>query len=612
MPITNGQYVQRTEQEILSTLESELRDEFGTDIDLTDSSAFSAVAAALASVYSENQEQSLQDVYNSAFLETATGVNLDRVVSIIGIQRRSAINASGVLQFNGGEPVTEDRFVQRGTIAKTRSDDPVEFETTEPVALSLFGSFEDGSLSGYSGDVSEGSSVTDANAPNGDRVLQVTATDGAHLYHTDKRIQRGSTNHGWIKPSSDNIVGLTFCVDPTAPGDHYRVVADAVNSELRIERVAGGTVQNTIDTATGVSYNADTWHQIEFRPTITGSISATVYDDSETELATIGGEDHEYLSGSAGFISLDANSTKRFDFYSQSKVSANIRSVTGGVQGNVGANTVQALSSPPTGIEDVTNLYPVGDPQYVDTNRSTFNVGEDEETDEELRTRAENAVTGGGDATQDALLSALVNEITDVNSVTIFENKTDDDNTGTGGLPPHSFEAVVYGGDEQEIADTIFETKAVTARDYGGARGTEVTRTVVSEVNDQEFEIAFSRPTAINIDMTIDIVVDDTYVGDDELRDQIVRYIGGTLTEGDQVLGLDAGENVVIDQLQDIIVGPNETGVIAMDESVDGTPIETTPSSTTSNGVEVIDIGVAEVAQSDASDGSITINKQQI
>jgi len=193
----------------------------------------------------------------------------------------------------------------------------------------------------------------------------------------------------------------------------------------------------------------------------------------------------------------------------------------------------------------------------------------------------------------------------------MFENKTDDDNTGSGGLPPHSFEAVVFGGSDKDVAEAIFEKKAVTAHDYAGVNGTAVTETVVADTNGQERDITFSRPNAINVDMTLDVVVNDNYIGDDELKDRIVRYIGGILSDGTDTVGLGVSEDVIIDNVRDVVVGADDTGVVAFDNSIDGTPLETTPSSTVVDGIEVIDIGAVEVAQTDATDTSITINTRQ-
>jgi uncharacterized phage protein gp47/JayE len=611
MPIVNGDYNQLSAAQIRDALEDELQQEFGEDIDLTQSSVFSTLAETLATVLSENQEQSLQDVYEAAFLDTATGVDLNRVVEIIGIQRRPAVNATGVQRFSAPQKVTQDYVIQGGTQVQTDSETPIIFETTETTTLELISSFEGGDLSAFAGDTGSGTVVSDSNAPDGSNALEMAATADQHIYDTSIALQRGTTLHGSVRPESGAVAALTFGVQPDDATDYYQCVVDEPSDEVRLEVVVDGSVDSTVDTLTSAGLTAGEYHELEWDWQITDNIGVTLYAPDGSELGTLGGADATYTSGGAGFKSLDGTTTKRFDWYTTSAVSANIRALRGGTQGNVGSNSITRLPSPPVGVDTTTNLYPTADPTYSDTDGNGFIIGRDEESDDTLRERARETVTGGGAGTHDALVAALVNEVQGVSSVTVFENKTDADNTGSGGLPPHSFEAVVFGGDDEDVAKTIFDTKAITARDYGGANGTAVSQQVTSDVNDNTRTITWSRPTRVDVDMTLDIVVGDSYIGDDELRNEIARYIGGTLANGTETEGLGVGEDVRIDQLRDIVVG-DDTGVIGFDQSVDSNPVETTPSTTTVNGLNVVEIGGTEVAQVDASDASITLNKVEL
>lgn len=429
MPIVDGDYVPQTEDELRNVIETELQSQLGSDIDLTENSVFSNLARAVAAAIASNQETSLNEVYDAAYLETASGESLDNVVAILGIGRRDPVRATGVVEFTSQNAVTQDRVVQEGTRVQTDSDTPIVFETTESVTMS-----------------------------NG-----------------------------------------------------------------------------------------------------TSSVQATV------------------------------------------------RAVDGGSDGNLAANTLVVLPSPPNFVDDVTNPDPTGDPDFTDTNGTTLVVGRDEESDEELRDRAQSTITTGGDATVDALTSAIVNEVESATSVRVYENPTSNDNTGSGGLPPYSFEAVVLGGDSTDVAQTIFETKAVSARSYGGARGTQVTETVTAD-NGQQFQLDFTRPNEVQIDMTLDLVVTDEFDGADAVRDAIVQYIGGTLSNGETVIGLGVGENVYVDRIENLATDADK-GVLGIDSS--GTSY--TPSTTTdSNNLDVIAVNDNEVAQTDGSDGSITINTTQV
>jgi hypothetical protein len=560
-------------------------------------------------VQAENQEQSLEEVYESAFLDTATGVDLDRVVSIIGIQRRSASHATGVERFIGVDKADQDYVIQRGTTVQTEGTPPIQFETSEVAVLQLVDSFESGDLSAYSGDTGAATVSTDQDATEGDNVLTMDATDGAMIYNDDVVLYQGGVYHCDLRPNTDTKPTMVFGIDQFDASNYYQVVLDEANQETRLEVVEGGTVTTTLDSSP-TTVTANTFHEIEVNWSLTNNIGVTVYDNTGTELSTLGASDSTYTHGWAGFKSSDAIGEKSFDWYTTSEVSANIRATEGGVEGNVGSNSIQQMVSPPSGIDRATNLYPTGDTSYENRNQEAFLTGLNEETDSELRDRASNAVTGGGDATHDALVSKLTNDVENVTSVTIFENKTDQDNTGSGGLPPHSFEAVVFGGSDENVAEAIFDKKAITARDYSGVNGVSTSRTVTAESNGQTREIQWSRPNKVDISMSIDVVIDDSYIGDNNVRDAITSYIGGTLSNGSATIGLGVGEDVYIDKLREIIVDDGN-GVVGLDQSVDGSPIETTPSYTTVDGLEVVDIGSADVAQTDATDATITINTRE-
>jgi uncharacterized phage protein gp47/JayE len=608
MSIQDGDYIRLTEDQIQNALEAELTTEFGQNIDLTESSVFTTLANVLATVLSENQEQSIQEIYESAFIETATGEDLGRVVALLGLQRRDAVHATGVERFAASGKVQQDYVIQRGTTVQTLSANPIEFETTEAVILEQIDSFEDGSLGDYSGDTGNASVVSQF-AYDGSNSLELDATDGAHIYDDSIVFDQGIALHGHVRPRTGTVPIVTFAIQGNGT-DYYQIAFDEAADEVRLERILNDSIDSTIDTVS-VTLNADEYYEAEIDWAITDNIGVTIKDADENDIATLGGDDDTYQRGAVGFKSGDATAAKNFDFYTLSEVSADIRAVEGGAVGNVGANSLQSVPSPPAGVETVTNLYPTGDPTYFDTDSTQFRTGQDEETDDELRERALDATSGGGSATHDAIAGNLINSIEDVTSVKLFENKTDTDNTGSGGLPPHSFEAVVFGGSDIEVANAIFEKKAVTSRDYSGVNGTAVTETVVSDINGQEREIEFSRPNALNVDLTLDLVINDNYIGDNELKDRIVGYVGGTLSDSSTTIGLGVAEDVIIDNIRDIVIGADDTGVVAFDNSVDGTPIETTPTTTTVDGIEVIDVGAVEVAQTDASDASITLNTRE-
>lgn len=600
----------RQQSTVEETIRQQLQEDFNESIDLTEESVFTTLAEVISTVLANNQEQSLQEVYEAAFLETATGIDLDRVVALAGIQRRDAVHATGVQRFTSSQPVNQDYVIPNGTTVQTGGEEPIRFDTTERVILQLFDNFESTDpLGKYTGDTGS-FGITSSNTNNGDGALEMNASTFSHIFNPEITVQRGTEMHAYVRVGANETPRLTFAVQDR--DNFYQLAIDQGIGNITLDRFESfSTSTIASDTA---SVPEDTYLHVIINWAITGDMSFEVREmvaGNEQVIASDSGNDETWQFGNVGFAASDATSS-RWDDYTTKAVTANVRAVEGGTIGNVGPNTVTNLPSPISGVNTVTNPYSVGDTDYFDTGGQRFVAGDNRETDEELRERTKQSVSQGGDATADAIISSLINNVEGVTSVSLFENKDDTDNTGSGGLPPYSFEAVVYGGDPQIIAEEIYDTKAVTSRDYGGANGTAVSRSVVSDVNGQTFTINFSRPTEVNIDLTLDIIITENYIGDEELRNRIVNYIGGTLSRGDDARGLEVTEDVLLDQLRDIVVGPEDTGVRAFDQSVDGTPLSTSPSSTTVDGIEVVEIGANEVAQTDATDGSITINKRQI
>lgn len=84
-------------------------------------------------------------------------------------------------------------------------------------------------------------------------------------------------------------------------------------------------------------------------------------------------------------------------------------------------------------------------------------LGTDEATDEILRLVRQVELSGAGGSTPDALRAQL-QEVNGVISVAVFNNNTD--NFNSDGVPPHSFEALVRGGEDQDVVDTIANNQA--------------------------------------------------------------------------------------------------------------------------------------------------------
>lgn len=611
MPLTGAEYEQRSREEILAFLEAELRAEFGEDIDLTQSSAFRTFATAISGVDADDIEPALQQVHDSGFLESAEGENLDKLVAILGITRRSAVHATGVIEFSHDSIVSSDYTIDNGTIVQTDSNDPTEFETTELVTLSLYDDFESGGLAGtYAGTTADFSVVdgTDAGdpSPNEGSFELKSAAANSKIFDDAKQVSRGShmAFQNYLQDTNataDAVAGNLFGVIDS--DNFYRIRVDE-SGEHAIELVTTGGGTQTLVNETGLTIPSDEWlrNEVDWEGEEDGRIVSRLYDAADNLISEIKITDEETIDeGGFGFESLDATENKYWDHSGEIAVQANARAREGGVEGNVGANSLTVMPSVPAGVNSVTNPWAMGDDSHDLTNTISFSTGRPEESDEALRERASISEGARGRATVPAII-AKISSLPEAESVSVFENKTNNDNTGSGGLPPKSFEIVYYGTDpQQEIANAIFDIKGFTARDYGGANGTEVTETVEAE-NGQTFTMHWSEPNELSVDMTLDIVVNDEFIGEDELRDRIVGYVGGTQSDGTSVIGTGTGEDVYVDQIEDVVTGPEDTGVIGI-ASYSFTPAVTTDG----NGLEIVDVGSNEVANTNAQDGSISL-----
>lgn len=158
--------------------------------------------------------------------------------------------------------------------------------------------------------------------------------------------------------------------------------------------------------------------------------------------------------------------------------------------------------------------------------------GRNTETDADFRLRREQLLRITGAATVEAIRAAIL-DVDDVTHCTVFEN-VDIITDPVTGLPPKSFSAIVLGGDEQEIADTIWEVKAAGIETYGSISKT------VTDSQGFSHTIEFSRPTPVPIYMELTVLTDPAVFpadGVDQIKAALVAE-GATLEVGDDVIAL--------------------------------------------------------------------------
>lgn len=164
------------------------------------------------------------------------------------------------------------------------------------------------------------------------------------------------------------------------------------------------------------------------------------------------------------------------------------------------------------------------------TNLQSAVVGRERETDEELRVRRFSSVGATSTSTYNAMLAKISN-ISGVEFSFVIANTGA--STNSEGVPSKAFEVVVLGGNEDEIAETIFANAPIAIETYGA-----ITK-VVTDTEGNPQTVKFSRPTNVFIHVHctytdyVEEVVSATNAA--AIRSSIVDY-GNDLPSGGDII----------------------------------------------------------------------------
>lgn len=307
---------------------------------------------------------------------------------------------------------------------------------------------------------------------------------------------------------ADNTFAVTSPVTltPTLASGVVIVANNIVNNALFTIKYSVGETINTI------SYTSDS--------------SATALEIT-SGLKTVIDSAHPLLKATLVGEKLDIQKVDLFQagsFTANTNTSMNIQSVyklgvvrssaVGPLSAELG--TLNTIKTPVLGWESVIN--PVA-----------ANLGSFIETDEELRLRFRETKFERSSNILDSIYSALKN-LPEVESVAVYENDTD--TVDSNGLPPHSFTAVVSGGESEEIANTIWKNKPVGITSNGN--------TSVEILDSQGFprNINFERPTPIPIYVTMELDINAEFPADGVtlIRNAIVEYARENFSVGEDII----------------------------------------------------------------------------
>jgi uncharacterized phage protein gp47/JayE len=155
-------------------------------------------------------------------------------------------------------------------------------------------------------------------------------------------------------------------------------------------------------------------------------------------------------------------------------------------------------------------------------------LGRNVETDNEYRARRQVTLQVAGAGTLEAIRSRLLS-LSGVTAVIVFENVTLI--TDPDGRPGKSFEAVVQGGDDNAIANLLWQVKPAGILTDGTITVT------ITDSQGQPHDIHFSRPTNVPIYVILELSTNSSYPsnGDAGIRQAIVNA-GNALGIGKEVV----------------------------------------------------------------------------
>ena len=412
--------VQRaTLAEIISSMESSAKAQFGDTFDTSDTSVAGIFIRLVADVADQCAEFA-ESVYNANDPETAVGVSLDRDCSLVGVTRLPATNSlvSAKLTGDFNTAIPSGSIVEvDGTQARFVSQNAITLD----LSSAIFGTAE------------------------------VTSV-------------LNSTQYDVI------INGITFSYISSGSATAEEIAAGLVAS------IQGGSEPVT------ASDNLD------------GTFSVTANDESVSFTMT-----------------LDAGLTPR----KVSKLNTFESESTGPIQAPAG--TLTQIVTPILGWDSATNSLDA-------------TLGRDLETDTDLRVRRRASLAIAGATTLPAIQSALL-ALDSVEAVVVIENDTTV--TDGDGRPAKSFESIVLGGSDADIARVIWEDKPIGIETHGSESVVHI-----DELGSPRL-INFSRPTEIytHIRVSYTLNPEESFpsTGESAILESVLET-GQALSIGDDVI----------------------------------------------------------------------------
>ena len=340
-------------------------------------------------------------------------------------------------------------------------------------------------------------------------VVQPVGTFGAN----GLTIKNASEIYNELVANAQEIFGADVITDPSTQDMQYIFVFSlALADALQILE----QVNNAFSPATAIGTSLD-------QVVLLNGITRKTGTQSTADLDIVGVEGTTITNGFA----LDVNGN-RWELPTPVVIPASGTITVVGTCETIGAieataGAINAIATPQLGWSSVNNP-------------SDAIVGSELETDEQLRERQRISTEMPAVGPVQSLTASLL-QIDGVSRVRVYNNDTNA--TDSNGIPAHSIAAIVEGGDNQDIADTIYAKKGMGCGMFGA-----ISVLVIDPYGFSQ-DYVFDRPIIQQIYIDVDIEAFPNFNASliDTIKNNLVAYVDG----------LDIGSDIYVNNIAGIV-----------------------------------------------------------
>jgi hypothetical protein len=247
--LTSSGYEPDDSDELFTSLGEALLNENADANPFAESTYTWALLTAIANTRAE-REQLLSELYDAAYVATASDEQLTEKCRNLGVYRREPQRATGVVRFSRSDPATTDYVIPTGTIVETLETDAVQFATTESAVIAETETSVDVTVEAVDGgaDGNVGANAIGAmpSSPSGvESVTNPDPTGDPSLTDTNGQPLRV----GRDRESDEDLRARTLDTDAVSEGPSVNGVEKALNNidDLVSVTVESNQTNSTVD-----------------------------------------------------------------------------------------------------------------------------------------------------------------------------------------------------------------------------------------------------------------------------------------------------------------------------------------------------------------------------